>query len=98
MVAVIRRRWDACDDGLEDVLDADALLRAREDRLFGGDGQNFLKLPHHGREIGVWKVNFVDHRDELELLLLGEVDIRDGLRLEALRGVHDEERALARGE
>ena len=98
LVAVIRRRWDACDDGLEDVLDADALLRAREDRLLGGDGQNFLKLPHHGREIGVWKVNFVDHRDELELLLLGEVDIRDGLRLDALRGVHDEERALARGE
>ena len=52
----------------------------------------------HRRDVGVRQVDLVDDRDDLETLLDREVDVGDGLRLDALRGVDDEQRAFARGE
>ena len=44
---------------------------------------------------GVRQVDLVHDRDHLELGQLGEVSVGDGLRLDALRGVDEEQRALA---
>ncbi len=49
-------------------------------------------------DVGVRQVDLVDDRDELEALLLGEVDVGHRLRLDALRGIDDEQRAFARGQ
>ena len=42
------------------------------------------------------QVDFVRDRDDLEVVLDREVRVRDGLRLDPLRRVDDEQRALAR--
>ena len=86
---------DALDDGFEDFLDADSGLRARQNRLLGGNGEDVLELLFRHFDIGVRQVDFVDDRDEFEALFLGEVDIRHGLRLHALGGIDDQERAFA---
>jgi len=43
------------------------------------------------------QVHLVEDGDDFEVVLQGEVEVGDGLRLDALRGVHDEQRALAGG-
>jgi hypothetical protein len=48
--------------------------------------------------LGAGQVELVEHRDQLEAVLDREVGVGDGLRLDALRGVDDEQRALAGGQ
>ena len=46
--------------------------------------------------IGRGQVDLVHDRDDLEVVLDRQVGVRERLRLDPLRGVHEEERALAR--
>ena len=48
--------------------------------------------------LGRRQVDLVQHRDDLEVVLEREVEVRERLRLDALRGVDEQDRALARGE
>ena len=47
------------------------------------------------RDIGVRQIDLVDDRDDREALLVREMNVRDRLRLHALRGVDDQHRAFA---
>ena len=51
-----------------------------------------------GRAVGIRlrQVDLVHDRDDLEVVLDREVGVREGLRLDPLSGVDDEQRALAR--
>ena len=49
----------------------------------------------HRLDVGIWEVDLVDDRDDRQALLEGEMDVGDGLSLDALSGVDDEQRALA---
>ncbi len=91
-------RRDPVDDRLEDLLDPDAGLAAGEDGLLGGNGENVLELARAKLEIRTGQVDLVDHRDDLELLGESQVGIGHGLRLNPLRGVNQQQRALARGQ
>ena len=42
-----------------------------------------------------WKVDLVDHRADLQVVVQGQVGVRQGLGLDALAGVHHQHRALA---
>ena len=45
--------------------------------------------------LGAGQVDLVDDGDEFEIVLDGEIGVGERLRLDALRGVDDEQRALA---
>ena len=45
--------------------------------------------------IGAGQVDLVDHRHQLQIVLERQVDVGQRLRLDALRGIHHEHRALA---
>src|SRR5438067_2762912 len=95
---VAARGRHAVDDGLEDVVRADAKLGRREDDLVtwdAGDVGDLLR--DHLRLRGV-EVDLVDHGDDRQARLDRLVEIGQRLRLDALRGVDDEDRALARGQ
>ena len=89
---------NALHDGFEDLFHA--LTRAAR----GGDDfvvvasqqvdDLVLDLLDHGR----FHVDFVDHRDDLQVVPEGEVEVRDGLCLNALCGVDDEQGSFARGD
>ena len=48
--------------------------------------------------IGGGQVYLVDDGKNLEIMLEGEIHVRKGLRLNALRGVDEQQRAFARGD
>ena len=45
-----------------------------------------------------WQVDLVEHRDDREVVLQGQVQVGQRLRLDALGGVDEEDRALAGGQ
>ena len=94
-VGLAARRRNPLDDRVQHLLDTDPGLR--------GDAEDVLRdVPEKLRElgcgavgVGLREVDLVRHRDDLELVVEGEVRVREGLRLDALGGVDEQERALA---
>ncbi len=89
------RRRQSVDDGLEHVLDADAFLGRAQDRAVGVEPEVVLDLGPHPLDVGRRQVDLVDHRHDLEVVLERQVEVGDGLRLDPLRGVDQQQRALA---
>ena len=85
-------------DRLEQLRDAGALL--------GRDGQDLLPLgPDQVHDLlrallglGAGQIDLVEDRDDLETGVHREKEVAQRLRLDALRRVHHQDRALARGE
>ena len=81
--------WDAVHDRIEHRLDPLAGL--------GGDLQYVLfvhakelgQLLHRAGHIGHGEVDLVQDRDDLEVLLHGQVEVGEGLRLDPLARVHN---------
>ena len=86
------------DDRLEDVLDAAALLGAREDRGVAVEADDVLDLPASLVGLRAREIDLVDDRDDLEAVFHRQVGVRQRLRFHALRGIDHQQRALARGE
>jgi hypothetical protein len=83
------------DDSLQNFVDAGALLGASQHgiaRVETDDGFDLLADPLGlcGRQI-----DFVDDRDDFEVVVQGQVGVGEGLRLHALRGINDQQRAFA---
>ena len=97
-VRVARRRRHALDELLEHVDDAVAGLAGDPQDVVHRLAEQVGDLLGDALGLGAGQVELVEHRDELEAVLDREVRVRDGLRLDALRRVDDEQRALARGE
>ena len=95
-VEIARRRRDPLDDRIEHLGNADARLC--------GDPQHTLRRPRRGARrapggavgIRLRKVDLVRDRNDLESAVDREIRVRQRLRLDPLRRVDDEERALAR--
>ena len=97
-VGVARRGRDARDDRLEDLVYPDPGFGRAGDRVRGIDGDGGLDLALGVLDVGVGQVDLVHDGDDLEPLVHRHARVGDRLGLDPLRGVHDEERALARGE
>ena len=97
-VRVAPGRRDLGDDGVEHVLDADAGLGAGEDRFGRVEADDLLDLLADALGVGGGEVDLVDDGHDLVVVLDRLVDVGQGLRLDALRGIDDQQRALARGE
>ena len=50
-------------------------------------------LPDRGK-VGIGEINLVDHRNDCQALLVSQMNVRHGLCLHALRGIHDEKGTL----
>ena len=82
------------DHRLQDVVDADPLLGRAEDDLEGVEPEVGVDLLAHPLDLGRGEVDLVDDRHDLQVVLEGEVEVGDGLRLDPLGGVDDEQRPL----
>src|SRR5690606_14385302 len=96
-VARLRRR-DAGDDRLQHLLDVEAGLGADRDRLGGVDADHRLDLGLDPVHVGGRQVDLVEHRHHFQALLHRGVAVGHGLGLDALGGVHHQQRALAGGQ
>ncbi len=86
------------DDRLEHLLDAQSGLARREQDilLLAADQVDhlILHLVDHGRV----HVDLVQHGDDLQIVPQRQIEVRDGLGLNALRGVDHQQRPLAGGD
>ena len=89
------RRRNAVDGGLQHLFDAEAALGADEQRVGGGNGQDVFNLRFHFVGLRGRQVDLVDHRNDGEIVFCGQERIGDGLRFDALAGVHDQQGAFA---
>ena len=79
------------DETVEDLVNMEA--------GFGGDGDDFVgltakevdELGLDSVNVGGGEIDFVDDGDDIEVLLESEIDVGEGLSLDALGGVHDED-------
>ena len=96
VLVALRRRY-AVDDGLEHLLDSHARLARRQENILILASQQVddlvLHLVNHGRI----HVDFVQHGDDFEVVAHGQVEVRNGLRLNTLRGIDNQQRTFARG-
>ena len=67
-------------------------------RILCRDADDVLDFLLDARRVGGRQVNFIDDRQHLQPRVDGKVGIAKGLRFDALRCVHNEQRALTRGE
>ena len=94
-LGIALRRRDAVDDGLEDGLDAGPPLGADHQRVLAVEADDVLHLVEGLLDVGRGEVDLVDDRDEDEVVLEGEVGVGQGLGLDALGGVDDQDGAVA---
>ena len=91
-------RRDSLDDRLEHLGHALAGLGGDPQRLGGIAAEQVGHLRGDPVRVGARQVHLVEHRDQLEAGVDRRVGVGDRLRLHALRGVDDQQRALAGGE
>ena len=94
-VRLAGRRRNPLHDRVEHGFDAGAGLRRDAQDVVRGDADEIGDLGGRAGRIGLRQVDLVDDRDDLEVVLDREVRVRERLRLDPLRGVDDEQRALA---
>ena len=97
-VGISTRRRQTMHDGLEDVGNALAGLGGDGERVVGGKADGLLDHLAGALDVGGGQVDLVDDGDDFEAVVDGEIGVGQGLRLDALRCVDDQQRALAGGE
>ena len=92
------RRRDALDDRLQHLDHAVAGLGRDPQRFLGVAAEQVGDLGRDPVRLGAGQVDLVDHRDQLQAVLDRQVGVGDGLGLDPLGGVDDQQRPLAGGE
>ncbi len=92
------RRRQARDDRLQDLGDAGPGLGAGQQRMVAVEADDVGDLAPRFFRLRARQVDLVDDRDDLEAVLDREVGVGQGLRLDALRRVDDQQRAFAGGQ
>ncbi len=95
LLAARRRRGDPVHDGVQDIYDALAGLGRDLEYLVLFHPEELDELCGGGRHVCYWQVYLVQDRDDLQVLLHREIEVRQRLGLDALACVHDEEGAFA---
>jgi hypothetical protein len=95
---VALRGRDALDDRLQHVDHPLPGLRRDPERFLRVAAEQVGHLFGDPLGLGAGKVDLVDDRDQLQPVLDGQIGVGDGLRLDPLGGVDDEQGALAGGE
>ena len=83
------------DDGFQDFVNADALLGAAQHGVAGVEADDGFDLLADALGLGRRQIDFVDDRNDFQVVVQGQVGVGEGLGLDALRGVHDQQGAFA---
>ncbi len=95
-VLVALRRRDVPHDLFHHLVDVHAVLGGDAGRVVRRDPDDILDFGAHALRVGAGQVDLVDDRQDLEPGVRREIGVGQGLRLDALRGVHHQHGALAR--
>ncbi len=96
-VRTARRRRNARHDRFQHGFHAQAALGADQQRVGRGNRQHIFDLLLGLVRLRGGQIDFVDDRNDGEVVLRREKRVGDGLRFDALARVHHQQRAFARG-
>src|SRR6201987_472292 len=85
-------------NSFENIVDTDAALGADRERVVRVNGQNTFDLFLDEVDLRGRQIDFVDDRENGEIVSGGEKGVGYGLCFDPLRGVNNQQRALAGGE
>jgi len=88
------RRGDGLYQALENLVDAHAALGTAGHGVGGVDADDLLDLVLDAIRIGLGQVHLVQYRHDLKALLDGGVAVGNGLGLDALAGIHHQQRTF----
>ena len=92
---IARGRRQAVHDSLQHVGHADAGLGADRNGVGGVQSDGLLDRLLGAHDVGRGQIDLVNHGNDLQPVIDRQVSISQGLRLDALRGIDDQQRALA---
>ena len=84
-------------NGFEDLFDSDSLFGRTLQMRNGVQPQFGIDLFKDALHVGRRKVNLIDDRNDLEVIVHGQKEIGDGLGLDALGGVYQKKDPFAGG-
>jgi hypothetical protein len=84
------RRWHALNNGFQQLVHAQAGFAAGTEDVLQLAADEVHDLVLHLLRVGAGQVHLVQHGNDLQVVLQGQVEVADGLRLNALGGVHDQ--------
>ena len=97
-IDIALRRGNVRDNVLKHLLDVQSDLGGDLRSILGGQSDDVLDFLFDVCRVCARQVNLVDDRQDLQIVVECQIGIGKRLRLDALRRIHDEHRALARGE
>ncbi|VTR65980.1 hypothetical protein DESC_40011 [Desulfosarcina cetonica] len=89
------RRRQGVDHRFHNILDAQPLLGRGQDGRFRIQSQILLDLGLDPLDIGRGQVDLVDDRDDFQVMFHGQVEVGQGLGLDALAGIDQQQGAFA---
>ena len=92
---IAARRRHLLDDPLQELGDPLPFLGGDEQNIRRIEPDHLLDLLRDAIGLGRGQVDLVDDRNDLEVLRDGQIGVRECLRLDSLRRVHDKERSFA---
>ena len=97
-VFVAFRSGNAGHDGFQHLFDARSRLSRREQNIFVLASYEVDHLVFHLVDHRRVHVDLVQYGDDLQIVSHGQIEVRDGLRLNALRSIDHQQRPFARGD
>ena len=94
--AIAARRRHAFHDRLQRFVNADALLGADQKGVARIEADHFFNLFANPLRLGGRQIDFVDDRNDFEIMVQRQISIRERLGFHALRSIHHQQRAFAR--
>ena len=94
-IGVARRCRHALNNGIEHILYAKTGLAACAQHALGLAAQEVHYLVLHLVGVGAVEVHLVQHRNNLQAMVDCHIQVGDGLRLNTLRSINNQQRALA---
>ena len=65
--------------------------------IFCLDSNHIFDLGDHALRLGAWQVNLIDDRKNVQVMIQRQINVCKGLRLDSLRGIDHQDRAVTGG-
>ena len=94
-IGIARGRGNIGDNLFKNILNIQSHLRGNGGTALGGNADDVLDFGARMLYVGRGKVDLIDNRKDFQVIVDCEIGICQRLRLNALRCIHNEDRALA---